>query len=91
MDICGITVTPAQLTQVGLAIGFVGSLLLAFSVKIGTISEGGQIIFNGLDPMRPAEENKKKVLNSHRRNRYFTPIGWFLLAASFALQFAGTL
>jgi hypothetical protein len=90
MDICGFVITSKSLTQVGLVLGIVGSVLLAFSAKIGTISEGGQIIFNDLDPMRPVEENKKIVLRSHWRNRYFTPIGWFLVAASFCLQYAAT-
>ena len=91
MDICGLIITPSHLSQAGLIFGIAGSVALAFSAKVGTISESGQIIFNGLDPMRSAEENKKKVLRSHWRNRYFTPIGWFLLAAAFGLQFAATI
>lgn len=91
MYICGLITTLEILTHLGLLFGFIGSVLLAFSVRIGTISEGGQIIFHGLDPMRPIEDNNKKVLRSHWRNRYFTPIGWFLLAISFVLQFLGTL
>lgn len=91
MDICGFTITSLQLSQVALALGFIGSVLLTFSAKIGTISENGNIIFNGLDPMRPIEENTKKVMHSHWRNRYFTPIGWLFLATSFSLQFANTL
>jgi hypothetical protein len=80
-------VTPVVLNQVGLGIGFLGSILLAFSAKVGVISKGGSVIFNGLDPMDPAEENLKRVHSSHWLNRYFTPVGWAMLAASFFLQF----
>lgn len=91
MDIFELTFTSELLTQLGLAAGFIGVVLLAFSIKVGIISEGGQIIFHGLDPNHPSDDNEKKVLRSHWRNRYFTPIGWFLLALSFCLQLMGTL
>ena len=91
MDICGLTITSSHLSQLGLILGIAGSVVLAFSTKVGTVSKDGQIIFNGLDPIRPTEENKKKVERSHKLNRYFTPIGWFLLATAFGLQFAATL
>lgn len=90
MEFCGTPITPVLLSRAGLVFGIVGSLLLAFSAKIGTVSKGGQIIFNGLDPMELAEKNKKKVLNSHWRNRYLSPTGWGMLVISFCLQFAST-
>lgn len=87
MEICGLII---PLTQIGLILGILGAIVLALSVKVGTISKDGQIIFNGLDPMLRAEQNKKKVLKAHWRNRYITPFGWFLLATSFDLQFIAT-
>lgn len=91
MEIYGLIITSKLIAQAGMVLGMLGSIMLAFSVKVGTISKDGNIIFNDLDPMQPAEENKRKVLRSHRRNRYFVPIGWLLLAMSFCLQFTATL
>jgi hypothetical protein len=83
--------TSELLNQIGLILGITGSIFLAFSAKIGVISEGGQIIFTGLDPMQSSEKNKKIVTNSHWRNRFFTPIGWTMLAFAFFAQFVSTL
>ena len=83
--------SPAHLNQIGLVIGFLGSILLAFSGKVGVISKNGTIAFTGLDPMNPAEDNVRHVKQSHWRNRFFTPVGWVLLSASFLLQFIATL
>ena len=83
--------SPATLTQIGLVFGLIGAVLLACSNKVGVISKGGAVIFNGLDPMAPSESNLKRVLSSHWRNRYFTPTGWGMLAVSFLLQFIATL
>jgi hypothetical protein len=80
----------AVLNQFGLVLGFAGSVLLAFSAKVGVISKGGSVIFTGLDPMDPAEENVKRVRAAHWRNRFFTPSGWAMLAISFLLQFVAT-
>ena len=85
-----IAFTSTLLNQIALVLGFGGTILLAFSSKVGVISKGGQIIFDGLDPMDPVEDNLKHVSRSHWRNRFFTPIGWFLVAASFFLQFVAT-
>jgi hypothetical protein len=82
--------SPATLNQVGLIFGILGAVLLAFSNKVGVISKGGSTIFTGLDPMDPPEENLRRVQSSHWRNRYFTPVGWGLLAASFLVQFIAT-
>lgn len=81
----------ATLNQIGLILGFVGAIVLAFSGKVGVISKGGSAIFTSLDPMDPAEENLRRVRSSHWRNRYFTPIGWATLAASFLTQLVATL
>ena len=78
------------LNQCGLVVGFVGAILLALSAKVGVLSKDGSIIFSGLDPMAPAETNAKRVQSSHWRHRFLTPVGWLLLASSFALQFAAT-
>lgn len=75
------------LSQTGLVLGFVGSIVLAFSGKVGVIMKGGRIRFEGLDDMAPVEENIKIVKNSHWRHRYLTPVGWLLLASAFFLQF----
>jgi hypothetical protein len=83
--------SPEILTQVGLALGFIGVVLLACSNKIGVISKGGSTIFTGLDPMEPAEKNLKRVRASHWRNRYLMPLGWVLVAASFLLQFVASI
>lgn len=83
--------TTTLLNQVALISGFVGAIFLSFSTKVGVVSKNGSIIFDGLDPMEPAAQNANRVRASHWRNRYFTPTGWFLLAASFALQFVVTL
>ncbi len=82
--------SPVVLNQVGLVIGFIGAALLAFSNKVGVISKGGSVIFTGLDPMDPAEDNVKRVKSSHWRNRYFTLVGWGMLAVSFLMQFVAT-
>jgi len=79
------------LNQTGLVIGFLGSILLAFSAKVGVISKNGSVIFDGLDPMDPAADNVKRVRSSHLRNRVLTPVGWIMLATSFFLQFIATL
>ena len=71
--------SPTLLNQAGLILGFAAAILLAFSSKVGVISKGGSIIFEGLDPMDPSEDNLKRVLSSHWRNRYFTPLGWGML------------
>ena len=81
----------ACLNQSGLVLGFLGAVLLAFSSKIGVISKGGTIVFSGLDPMDPVEMNLRVVQNSHWRHRYFTPIGWVMLAVSFLAQLVATL
>lgn len=81
---------PVVLNRVGLIVGFIGAVLLAFSNKVGVRSKGGTVIFTGLDPMKPAEDNVKRVKSSHWRNRYFTPMGWCMLAASFLMQLAAT-
>jgi hypothetical protein len=79
------------LNQCGLVVGFIGAILLALSAKVGVLSRDGSIIFTGLDPMAPVEANAKRVQSSHWRHRFLTPIGWLMLASSFALQFAATL
>ncbi len=81
----------ACLNQIGLVLGFLGAVLLAFSSKIGVISKGGAIVFSGLDPMDPVNKNLRVVRQSHWRHRYFTPIGWVMLALSFLAQFVATL
>jgi hypothetical protein len=83
--------TADLLNQAGLVLGFIGSILLAFSAKVGVMSKDGSIIFTGLDPMDPGEINARKVKASHWRNRVFTPIGWSMLALAFLLQLAATL
>ena len=85
------SLSPILLNQIGLVIGFIGAILLAFSNKVGVVSRDGCIIFNGLDPMNPAAENIERVQRSHWRNRFFTPAGWSMLSASFLLQFLATL
>lgn len=87
MNICD----PELLNQVALTIGFLGSIILACSNKVGVISKDGVVIFTGLDPMSPAEENLKRVKSSHWRNRYLTPIGWIMLAGSFFFQLMATI
>jgi len=82
--------SPEILTQIGLALGFIGVVLLASSNKIGVISKGGSTIFTDLDPMDPAAENLERVRRSHWRNRYLMPLGWVLVAGSFLLQFIAT-
>jgi len=77
--------------QIGLSLGFIGSLLLWCSSRVGVISKDGSIIFNGLDPMVPPEQNVKRVRRAHWRNRYFTPIGWCMLVSSFLLQLLATI
>jgi hypothetical protein len=78
------------LNQIGLIIGFLGTVALALSTKVGVISKDGSIIFSGLDPLDPADANVRRVRSSHRRNRYLTPIGWGMLAISFFMQFVAT-
>lgn len=80
-----------DLNQIGLVFGFVGSILLAISTRVGVISRGGSIIFDGLDPMAPSEDNARRVLRSHWRAKYFGPTGWSMLVASFLLQYLATM
>jgi len=82
--------TPETLNQFGLICGFVGSILLALSTKVGIISKDGSIISSGLDPMDSVSKNMAKVYTSHSRHRYLQPIGWTLLALAFGLQFIAT-
>ena len=82
--------SPMLFNQIALVTGFVGAVLLAFSNTFGVISKGGSVIFSGLDPMDPAEDNERRVKSSHWRNRWFTPIGWGMLAVSFLMQFIAT-
>ena len=79
------------LNQFGLVIGFMGSVLLAFSARVGVLSKDGSVIFTGLDPMESPDSNVNRVRSSHWRNRFFTPVGWFMLASSFLLQLTATL
>ncbi|MEI7956548.1 MAG: hypothetical protein WCJ66_15385 [Verrucomicrobiota bacterium] len=81
---------PVLLNQIGLTFGFLGSILLVFSGKVGVISKDGSIIFSGLDPMEPIEGNIKRVRRSQWRNRFFNPIGLGMLAISFLLQLVAT-
>lgn len=83
--------TVSLLNQIGLVLGFVGAILLAVSAKVGVISKDGSVIFTGLDPMDPAEDNLRRVKASHWRNRVIAPIGWCLLAGAFLIQFLATL
>lgn len=78
--------TSVVISQTGLVLGFVGSIVLAFSGKVGVIMKDGRIRFEGLDDMAPAEENVRTVKSSHWRHRHFTPVGWLLLASAFLLQ-----
>lgn len=78
------------LNRAGLAIGFFGAVLIARSMKVGVLSKSGSVILTGLDPMESSEENVNRVLSSHWRNRFLTPLGWCLLSISFALQFVAT-
>ncbi len=78
------------LNQIGLVIGFLGAIFLAWSGKVGVKSKDGSVIFTGLDPKEPVETNLKRVQHSHWRNRVFIPIGWAMLAASFLLQLIAT-
>ncbi|NOS94020.1 MAG: hypothetical protein HOP30_19045 [Cyclobacteriaceae bacterium] len=84
-------ITEALLNQLGLIIGLIGSIMLAFSGITGVISKNGSIIFTGLDPMESSDTNERKVRKTHRRNKIYTPIGWFMIAISFLLQFIATL
>jgi hypothetical protein len=79
-----------HINQIGLVLGFLGSIILAFSGKVGVISKNGAIVFTGLDSINSAEANIRHVKQSHWRNRFFTPFGWGLLSASFFLQFFAT-
>lgn len=83
-------VSSVHLNQIGLVLGFLGAIFLAFSGKVGVISKGGFTEFTGLDPMDPVNDNLRRVHASHWRNRHFTPIGWALLAISFLAQFVAT-
>lgn len=74
------------LSQFGLLFGFVASILLFFSQKVGTIMADDRIRYDGLDDLAPADEKKRKVRSSHWRNKWFTPIGWILLSLAFLLQ-----
>lgn len=75
------------MNQIGLACGFLGVILLAFSAKHGVIDSDGTIHFDGL-PKK--ESSLKRVQRSHWRNKYLTPPGWILLTVAFALQLAAT-
>ena len=78
------------INQIGLVLGLIATILLAFSTRVGVISRNGNIIFGGLDPMAPPDENEHRVVSSHRRSRLLQPVGWSLFAVSFALQFTAT-
>ena len=78
------------INQIGLVSGFLGSIILVFSGKVGVVSKNLDIIFTGLDPMKSAEDNEKSVLQSHRRNRFCTPVGWGMLSVAFVLQLIAT-
>ena len=84
-------ITAEFLSQTGMVLGFLGSITLAFSVKIGVLGSNGTIIFTGLDPMEPAENNAAKVKAAHRRNRVCAPAGWSMLSLAFLFQFTATL
>ena len=43
--------TGVDLNQFGLITGFVGTVLLAYSAKVGVVSKSGSVIFTGLDPL----------------------------------------
>jgi hypothetical protein len=83
--------TPERLNQAGLVLGFLGAILLSCAAKVGVVSRDGTVIFDGMDPMESSEVNRKRVRRSHWRNRWFTPIGWGLVAISFAAQYLATL
>lgn len=83
--------SPVTLDRIGLILGLFGAIVLACSSRIGIISKNGSVIFNGLDPMEPADKNVRHVRWSYWRNRYFTRIGWGLFAISFVTQFLATL
>ena len=53
------------LSQTGLVLGFVGSIVLALPEKVGVVMNDGRIRFEGLDDMVPAEQNVRTVKNSH--------------------------
>ena len=74
------------LNQSALLLGFFDSILLYFSNKVGTIMYDGRVRFDNLDDLAPAAENKQRVLNSHWRHKWFTPIGWICLSLAFLLQ-----
>lgn len=80
----------ASVVRFGLAFGMAGVLLLATSQRVGIKTKTGGYIYFNLDPTNNSEENKKKVDRSHCRAKYFQPIGWIFLFASFALQLAAT-
>lgn len=83
--------TPIIISQTALILSFLGSVLLAFSAKVGVISKNGKevrLIFNDLDPMISHEINAKRFLLSHWRNRLFIPIGWAMISLFFLLQFS---
>lgn len=82
--------TTTLFNQVGLFLGLIGSVLLGFSSRVGVISKGGGVSFEGLDPMDSVEQNEKRVRRSHWRNRYLAPAGWCMLVGSFLLQFLAT-
>ena len=79
------------INQIGLVFGIIATIILAFATKVGVISRNGTVIFSGLDPMAPSDENEYRVVSSHKRHRLLQPIGWSFFALSFALQFAATL
>ncbi len=83
-------ISQTMLNQIGLVLGFFGSILLSFSYKVGMITEDGRVKMDGLDDMDSIEKNVIIVQNSHRRNRHFTPIGWGMICVSFFIQFIAT-
>ncbi len=83
-------ISTVVLTQAGLVAGIVGVIVLGFSNKTGVISKAGSVIFTGLDPMAPVENNIECVETSHWRNRHLAPVGWGLLGLSFFMQFLAT-
>ncbi len=79
------------LNQIGLVLGFVGSILLSFSNKVGVVTKDGRVRFEGLDDMDSVDKNLGIVERSHWRNRVFTPVGWVMIVLSFFIQLVATL
>ena len=89
------TIILANLSQIGLVLGFAGAILLAFSQAVGNIykyKDGSEVIdFGDQDPLAKPELKIKRVRSSHWRKRYFTPLGWGMLVVSFFLQLLATI